>query len=48
MVLFISFRRLRDVLLFLLCLIESEVICYESGLFGISRSVEVVVMKIIL
>lgn len=48
MVSFISSRRLRDVSLLSLCLIESEAICYESGLSGISRSVEAVVMKITL
>lgn len=48
MVSFISSRRLRDVSLLSLCLIESEAICYESGLSGIRRSVEAVAMKITL
>lgn len=30
------------------CLIESEAICYESGLSGVSRSVEAMAMMIIL
>lgn len=48
MVSFISSRRLRDVSLLSLCLIESEAICYRSGLSGIRRSVEAVSMKITL
>lgn len=48
MVSFISSRRLHDVSLLSLCLIESEAICYESGLSGIRRSVEAVAMKITL
>lgn len=38
MVPFISSRRLHDISLLSLCLIESEAICYESGLSEISRS----------
>lgn len=48
MVSFISSRRLRDISLLSLCLIESEAICYESGLSEISRSVEGVAMNITL
>lgn len=48
MVSFISSRRFCDVSLLSLCLIESEAICYESGLSEISRSIEAVAMKITL
>lgn len=40
MVSFISSRRLRDISLLSLCLIESEAIYYESGLSEKSMSVE--------
>lgn len=48
MVPFISSRRLHDISLLSLCLIESEAICYESDLSEISRSVEAVAMEITL
>lgn len=45
---FISSRRLRGISLLSLCLIESEAICYKSGLSRMSRSVETVARKITL